>query len=161
MLFAKRKSDGQTVTAYMESKSNAPFVCLECNEEVVLKTGRFRVNHFAHANPIACKFAEGESETHRRCKIEIYLALKKAAGVEDLALERALGEVRPDVSARINGVPVAIEVQISSLSIETIMRRTIDYYRKGICVLWLLQWTPKLDAPRYTPKHWESCPTLF
>src|SRR5580704_9535702 len=112
MLSAKRKSDGQTVTAYMESKSNAPFVCLECNEEVVLKTGKLRVNHFAHANPIACKFAEGESEAHRRCKIEIFLALTKTAGVEDVALERALGEVRPDVSARINGVPVAIEVQL-------------------------------------------------
>ena len=140
----------------MESKANAPFLCLECNEEVVLKTGRHRVNHFAHANPIACQFAEGESEAHRRCKIEIYLALKKTPGVEDVALERALGEVRPDVSARINGVRVAIEVQISSLSIDTIMRRTIDYYRKGICVLWLLQWTPKLDAPRYTPKLWEK-----
>ena len=36
------------------------------------------------------------------------------------------------------------------------MRRTIDYYRKGMCVLWLLQWTPKLDAARYTPKLWEK-----
>jgi competence protein CoiA len=155
MLSAKRQSDGQTVTAYLESQSNGPFRCLECNEEVILKTGRTRVNHFAHANPIACKFAEGESEAHRRCKIEIYLALKKTAGVEYVTLERAFGEVRPDVSARIKGVPVAIEVQISSLSIETIMRRTIDYYRKGMYVLWLLQWTPKLDAKRYTPRHWE------
>ncbi len=73
-----------------------------------------------------------------------------------MALERSLGEVRPDVSADINGVPVAIEVQISSLSVETIMQRTIDYFRKGIYVLWLLQWTPKLDAPRYTPTIWEK-----
>jgi hypothetical protein len=66
LLSAKRKSDGRTVTAYMESKANAPFLCLECNEEVVLKTGRHRVNHFAHANPIACQFAEGESDTARQ-----------------------------------------------------------------------------------------------
>ena len=107
------------MTAYMESKANAPFLCLECNEEVILKTGRSRVNHFAHANPIACKFSEGESEAHRRCKLEIYLALQKQAGVSSIALERPFGNVRPDVSAVIRGVPVAIEVQISSLSQDT------------------------------------------
>jgi competence protein CoiA len=156
MLSAKRKSDGQTVTAYFERKSNGPFLCLQCNEEVILKSGRNRVDHFAHANPIACKFAEGESELHRRCKLEIFEALQNSAGVRDVALERPMGRNRPDVSARINGVPVAIEVQISSLSIDTIMQRTIDYFRKGIYVLWLLQWTPALDAARYTPKLWEK-----
>src|ERR1044071_9020644 len=149
MFSARRKSDGNIVTAYLESKRNAPFLCIDCNEEVILKAGRTKVNHFAHANPIACKFAEGESEEHRRCKMEIYEALKQLPHVRDVILENPLGEVRPDVSAYINGVPVAIEVQISSLSIETIMRRTIDYFRKGIYVLWLLQWTPKLDAKRY------------
>jgi len=51
---------------------------------------------------------------------------------------------------------MAIEVQISSLSVETIMRRTIDYHRKGIYVLWLLQRTPALDRPRYARKIWEK-----
>jgi type I site-specific restriction-modification system R (restriction) subunit len=41
-------------------------------------------------------------------------------------LERPLGTNRPDVSAHINGVPVAIEVQISSLSLETIAYRTMN-----------------------------------
>lgn len=156
MLSARRKSDGQTVTAYFENKRNGPFACLQCNEEVILKCGRNRVNHFAHANPIACKFAEGESDLHRRCKMEIFQVLRTMPGVTDVALERPAGENRPDVSASIHGVPVAIEVQISSLSVETIMRRTIDYYRSGIYVLWLLQWTPALDQPRYAPKIWEK-----
>jgi competence protein CoiA len=155
MLSAKRKSDGQTVTAYFESKANAPFYCLECGEEVVLKTGRRRVNHFAHANPLACGFARGESEAHRLCKMEIYESLSRMPNVTGAALERPLGSNRPDVSAYIDGVPVAIEVQISSLSLETIMQRTIAYHQKGIYVLWLLQWKPELDAGRYTPKLWE------
>lgn len=156
MLRAKRKSDGQIVSAYLESKRNAPFICVDCNEEVILKIGRNRINHFAHANPIACKFFEGESEAHRRCKMEIFEALQKLPNVRSAALERPLGTNRPDLSAYINGVPVAIEIQISSLSIETIMRRTIDYHRRGIYVLWLLQWTPKLESPRYTPRMWEN-----
>jgi competence protein CoiA len=71
-------------------------------------------------------------------------------------LERPLGTVRPDVSAYINGVPVAIEVQITSLSLGTIAYRTTVYMRKGIYVLWLLQWTPELDSNRYTPQLWEK-----
>jgi competence protein CoiA len=155
MLSARRKSDGQTVNAYFETKANGPFYCLVCNDLVALKTGKNKINHFAHVNPLACLFAESESDAHRRCKIEIYKALTQTPGVHDVKLERPLDSVRPDVSAYINGAKVAIEVQISSLSVETIMRRTIDYYRKGIYVLWLLPWTPKLDGKRYSPKLWE------
>jgi len=155
MLSARRKLTGETVTAYLSFKSHGPFVCLDCQEEVILKTGRRTVNHFAHANQLACDSYQNESGAHRRCKMEIFLALQKLPHVRDAAMERPLGTNRPDVSASVNGVPVAIEVQISSLSIETIMQRTIDYYRQGIYVLWLLPWTPKLDSPRYAPKHWE------
>jgi competence protein CoiA len=156
MLSAKRKSDGQIVTAYFSSKIHGPFLCQQCNEEVILKTGRNRVDHFAHANPIACKFAEGESELHRRCKMEIFEALKCWPGVRKVELERPIGLNRADVSAEIRGTPVAIEVQISSLPIETILERTIEYGRNGVYVLWLLQWTPKLDTARYAPRPWEK-----
>jgi len=156
MLCAKQKSTGETVTAYLASKADAPFLCPECGDEVNLKTGRRTINHFAHVNPLACHFTEGESEAHRYCKLEIYEVFLQTPGVTDAAMERPLGSNRPDVSAYINGVPVAIEVQISSLSLETIMRRTIDYHQKGIYVLWLLQWTPKLDGGRYAPRLWEK-----
>lgn len=156
VLSAKRKSDGQTVTAYLESKRNAPFLCADCGDEVILKSGRRRTNHFAHANPLTCRFAQGESEAHRYCKLEIYESLLRMSNVTGAALERPLAGNRPDVSAYINGVPVAIEVQISSLSLETIMRRTIAYHQKGIYVLWLLQWTPELDSERYAPLMWEK-----
>ena len=45
-------------------------------------------------------------------KWKFFEALKKAPNVSNVALEHSLGVVRPDVSATINGVPVAIEVQI-------------------------------------------------
>ena len=156
MLSAKRKSDGRIVYAYFEKKSNGPFLCLECHDEVLLKTGRRRVAHFAHGNPMACQRTSSESDLHRRCKVEIYNALREAPNVGEVTLERALGPVRPDIFAYIDDVPVAIEVQISSLSIDAILERTIWYHRRGIYVLWLLQWTPKLDAPRYRPKPWEK-----
>ena len=156
MLRALRKSDLRYIFADSASKSNGPFTCPECDEEVVLKVGKVRINHFAHVNPVACKFATGESETHRRCKLEIYQALLKHPRVQDVALELPLGSVRPDVSATINGIRVAIEVQISALSMETIIHRTQEYERKGVYVLWLPQWTPYLDGARYSPRLWEK-----
>ena len=123
MLCAKRKFTGEIITAYFTTKAHGPFVCSDCGDEVILKSGRQTVNHFAHVNPLACRYAEGESDGHRRCKMEIFLALQKEPHVRNVMLERPLGTNRPDVSAEINGVPVAIEVQLSSLSIETIMQR--------------------------------------
>ena len=55
MFTARRKSDGQTVTAYLVSKEHGPFKCPDCGDEVILKTGRRTVNHFAHVNPLACR----------------------------------------------------------------------------------------------------------
>jgi competence protein CoiA len=156
MLLAKRKTTGEIIPAYFASKNHGPFVCPDCKEEVILKMGRQTVNHFAHTNPIACKFAIGESDLHRRCKMEIFKALQIAPDVRNVELERPIGMYRADVSAEINDAPVAIEVQLSSLSLETIQERTIEYFREGVYVLWLLQWTPALDSPRYTPAHWEK-----
>lgn len=155
MLSAIRKSDGQIVTAYHECGENGQFRCRECGDPVILRLGHNRINHFAHENPIQRHYAENESELHRRCKMEIFEALRILPNVHDVALERPLGTNRPDISAHIDNVPVALEVQISDLLVETIMQRTIDYHRSGWYVLWLLQWTPKLDVPRYVPRIWE------
>ncbi len=156
MLSAQRKSDGQTAYAYFESSSNAPFVCSACNAEVILRTNANQANYFTHASPFGCQYGEGESAEHRYCKMEIFRALLQESGVTDVMLERPLGTNRPDVSFYINNVPVAIEVQISSLSLETITARTVEYARKGIYVLWLLPWTPELNGDRYAPKLWEK-----
>src|SRR4051812_16444308 len=107
MLCAKRKSDGEIVSAYFESKRNAPFLCCDCNEEVVLHAGKQRVNYFAHANPLACRNGEGESEEHRKCKIEIFLALQSRPEVHHAKLECRFERNRADVFAEIRGVPVA------------------------------------------------------
>jgi len=48
-----------------------------------------------------------------------------------------MGTVRPDVSGFISGIPFAIEVQISALTMEQIVYRTREYAKKGIYVLWL------------------------
>jgi len=152
---SNENENGQIVAAYFSTKADGPFACVDCREEVFLRAGRSQVDHFAHANPITCKFALGESELHRRCKMEIFEGLRQHPNTTNVALERSIGEMRPDIFAIINETPVAIEVQISSLSLETIIQRTIRYAQNGNYVLWLLRWTRALDAPRYAPKVWE------
>ena len=70
-----------------------------------MKTVRLRVNNFAHMNPIACKFAEGESEAHRSCKLEGLLA-----GRPDAA-----PHVRPKVSLIIRKLETPIHGPITAL----------------------------------------------
>jgi len=156
MLCAIRKSDRRPVSAYHMVKEQGPFQCPECGDPVVLKTGHNRINHFAHEHPLATHYSENESDEHRKCKMEIFEALCKLPNVRGAELERPMGANRPDIFAYINGTPVAIEVQLSNLSVETIMQRTIEYHRKGIYVLWLLPWVETLDRSRYMPRSWEK-----
>jgi competence protein CoiA len=122
----------------------------------MLRKGTIKIAHFAHVPHVACRFGHPESEEHRRCKLEIYQALSDRADVTRLELERPLGEVRPDISAVIRGVPVAIEVQITVLPIETVIHRTVEYAKRGIALLWISPWTPKLDDYRYSPSFREK-----
>ena len=155
MLRAIRKDDGETVEAWSQKESSGLFACPSCGGEVILRGGRRRLDHFAHVAERKCLHDLGESENHRRCKAELWVCLADAPHVSDVQLERPLGEVRADVSANINGVPVAIEIQLSNLSVDDIIRRTKEYTRRGIYVLWLARWKPALDSGRYTPKPWE------
>ena len=156
MLRAIRKSDGESVIASGQQKFQAPFNCPECGAEVILHKGSFKTPHFAHKPPVLCAYGSGESEEHRRCKLQIYESLLKSSRVTQLELERPLGTVRPDIIGFINGLEVAIEVQISSLSLEVIARRTKDYARRNITLLWLGQWNSALDEERYSPRPWEK-----
>jgi len=61
-----------------------------------------------------------------------------------------------DVFCYIGSTPIAIEVQLSALTIDQIVYRTIEYCRKGIYVSWLPVFSNKLQSKRYAPKLWEK-----
>lgn len=163
MLCALCNNDKVKVEAVNVEKAHGPFVCPECLMPVILRKCRMRVDHFAHIPPVTCEYGQGESEQHRKCKIEIYESLKRFPNVTRLELERNLHDVRPDVSCYIGNIPVAIEVQISALSYDTILRRTQSYAKKGICLIWVGQWKHEMDeCERYSPKLWEKwCHAAF
>ena len=156
MLTAIRQTDGRKVGAWEAEKGGGPFECFCCRRVVTLRKGRVYAAHFAHQPPVSCEYGAGESEEHRRCKIALYEALAADPRVGKCELERDLGTVRPDVSAYVRGVPVAFEVQLSSLSLERIVYRTGEYARKGTYVLWLPVAHEGLRRGLYGPRPWEA-----
>jgi competence protein CoiA len=146
---------GEKVHARLADRASGPFTCFCCRSQVTLRRGQAKAAHFAHRPPYNCEYGQGESDEHRRAKEEIFEHLSRLPHVTKLELERDLIEVRPDVSCYIGGVPVAVEVQASSLSVERIARRTAEYARKGVYVLWLPLFTPRLLSELYDPRPWE------
>jgi competence protein CoiA len=155
MLTAKRQSDDLKITAWEAERDQRPFLCNCCNQIVTLRRGGIRAPHFAHQPPVTCEYGTGESEEHRRAKLAIYESLRTNDRVKKCEIERNLGTVRPDISAYINNVPVAIEVQLSSLSLDRIKYRTAEYARRGIYLLWLPLYTTALKGELYQPRPWE------
>lgn len=151
-----RDSDNKKVFAYQSVKANGPFSCPKCRCELILKKGKIKVHHFAHKPPFNCGLGKGETDTHRRCKESIYRCLANRDNVSHLDVEANLGPIIADVYAEINGKPVAIEVQKSKVSVNEIRRRTIEYEKLGINVLWLALLNKKLNQDRYSPSAWEK-----
>jgi competence protein CoiA len=156
MLTAARERGGEKVAAWEVERGDGPFFCFCCRQVVTLRKGEIKAPHFAHVPPVTCEYGTGESETHRRCKLALFECLSSDPRVTKCEMERNLGTVRPDVSAYIAGVPVAVEVQLSHLSLARIQYRTSEYARKGIYVLWLPVYTSELKRQLYSPRPWEQ-----
>jgi competence protein CoiA len=155
MLTAARQNNGRKVAAWEVERQEGPFLCFCCQQIVTLRKGEIKAPHFAHIPPVICEYGTGESEAHRRCKIALYESLSAHLCVRKCEMERNLGTVRPDVSAYINDVPVAVEVQLSNLSLARIQYRTAEYARRGIYVLWLSIKTTDFKTKLYSPSPWE------
>ncbi len=144
------------VLAMEAHKDDGPFHCPQCEEELILKQGRVKIAHFAHLPNSVCSYAgTPESAEHSNVKLEIYEALKSQPEVSKLQVERYLKEVRPDISFCFENTYIAIEVQISPLSLDELVRRTTAYTQKNIYVLWTPILPMDVFSGRYAPKEWE------
>lgn len=147
-MFVALDPQNQSRCAWEVERSDGPFRCPNpaCGAAVVLKKGVVRTHHFAHLPPACALGGGGEGEVHMFAKRSIYDALKAHPDALNCALERYLGEVRPDISLRIRGVPVAVEIQKSTISIDLIKHRMAAYTAKGIHVVWVAPALPKMTT---------------
>lgn len=139
MFTAINQLSKKKVLADEVEKSDGPFSCESCKNEVVLRQGYVRIEHFAHKSDSACNYA-GESEEHLQMNREIYAHLNATLKGKVIAIEmeKHLGDVRPDIYVQGKQKNIAIEVQVSALTPAQIIYRTSRYAAKDIYVLWVL-----------------------
>jgi competence protein CoiA len=148
----------ELVNAKDVGKDDGPFLCLECAAHLQLKKGTIKAHHFAHLIDAGCRCGYGEGERHRQLKEEICATLTSSSQVSNLQQERReLKLVYPDISFRFHGKGwVAVEAQVTPISIGTIQRRVQTYTDQGIALLWVLPSNEALvDGDRYRPTRWE------
>lgn len=161
--FAKQLKTGRSVSASEATKSDGPFVCGVCYSDAIVKKCVEKKDHFAHEAPRSPAIGARESTLHSSCKKEICAALQAAHPDGKWEVERPIGEnakykigaVRPDISGRINGSRLVIEIQASALSITQILKRTEIYSKRGIPTLWIVPLREPLTQALFRPRLYE------
>lgn len=139
---------GVRIAAHIAQRSDGPFACPRCWTKAIVHKDRGggRIDHFAHNAPLTPLIPHGESEIHRVAKNEICDALKALAPDGKWEVERRIQknekretpDLVPDISGYLGKQPLVIEVQWSTLSLATILKRSKAYFRWRTPVLWIL-----------------------
>lgn len=69
--------------------------------------------------------------------------------------DKGLSAVVPDISGRIGDQRVVIEVQASAMTIPKIIKRTTEYAKRGIPILWVVPLSTNLGDAPFRPRLYE------
>ena len=127
-------------------KRISTFQCLQCKEEVILKSGPLKIPHFAHKRKSECahSFSEGESEDHLNGKLQLHTFFLQHHSKPQLEPFIPKIKQRPDILVHDNHSQVAIEYQCSPILPAVIESRNTGYKQQQIEPLWILR-TPSIS----------------
>lgn len=146
MLTAIRASDQKLVAGQsIRKRTEEKYYCPECGAEVIhhKSAAGVVIGHFKHrSGTTGCSLA-GESLLHLQTKAQILEYLRREHGNAFRLLEaeyRGLGpELRPDIFLLTQkGTRIAIEVQVSDITVDEMTRRFKAYSQLRIYLLWVL-----------------------
>jgi competence protein CoiA len=142
----KKRIDITTINNPRQVLKAGDCICQLCEKPMIIKAGEVLQAHFAHQSscPSSEYSSQPESPEHRAAKK--YLAehlVEEFPEYEGATIEYEvpIPEVRriADLLATWpNGHRKALEVQLSAITIEHLRKRTEDYERAGINVVWWL-----------------------
>ena len=138
-----------------------PIRMIGCNQpgHMVRKNG---LQFFRHApNSMLCNCERGESLQHLRLKYQIYNLFKSHGWEVDVEFYSPDGPMRADVLAWQKDRKIAIEVQWSPISLDSIQDRDKKYTNIGIESYWLLQNLPNNWHFGCKEKYHDLTPTDF
>lgn len=118
-----------------QAKRGGAYFCPVCDSKVTFKAGTVRIPHFSHYRIEQCirYLYKAESIQHLQAKHDLYLHIKASREVD---MEIYLSEIEqiPDLLMD----KTAIEIQLSTISIDLLLARTRGYRSLGMNVVWLL-----------------------
>lgn len=162
--FALIRQTGQRVHVEDVTKSDGPFICPSCLSDAVRKHCTEKKDHFAHKAPTSKVIKQSESALHRECKLEIFEALRTSIPdgrwvCDSVRIKadksRKLPELQPDIGGRINGKRIAIEIQVSSLTLPQIIKRVSGYSGRDVAIIWIVPLKEPLPDGIFRPRLYE------
>ncbi len=160
---ALQKENNSIVSAYDVTKTDGPFYCPVCLCEVVVRKCTDKEDHFAHHARQSPIIRKCDRKLHNQCRDEILEYLKQIFPNGNWAAERAIVSkderhktVIPDISGRIDGKPIAIEIQLSPYSIKKIYQKVTEYRKRKISVLYIIPLREELGDKSFRPRLFEK-----
>ena len=171
-LWAISRKTKTRIHANHATKSCGPFFCPDTMEELIIKKCYNKRDHFAYHGRLSPTYGSSESELHWDCKNEICDSLKESYPSGKWAVERPVpsnlqlrvGKLIPDISGRIpshdtgpkdKGIPIIIEVQVSTLTISKVLNRINGYNSRKAHILWVVPLKKELGSEPYRPREFE------
>ena len=160
---ASNLHSGDKWEAEVAYKRDGPFICPACFSDAVLRKCSEKVDHFAHKSRLSPVLGPKEMVLHNACTREINSLLEVRFPNGKWEVQRAIPEKKshkipklvPDISGRMGNTRVAIEVQVSSLTIPLIVQRTMAYALRGIALIWIVPLHEPLGTVPFRPRLYE------
>ena len=160
--FAKNQKTHREYSAESATKADGPFYCSWCNSEAIVRKCTEKIDHFAHKTRLS-PIGQRETKLHEACKEEICELLAERFPEGKWATEREIAASKkaktpklvPDISGRINGTPIAIEVQATSMSVPKIISKSENYSKLNISLLWIVPLIRELGNETFRPRLFE------
>jgi competence protein CoiA len=151
----RKRIDITTFEHPRQELNNGAFICPFCNTPMIIKAGMIKQPHFAHINTCTSPYgSHPESPEHREGKAFLKRNLPlRYPEYKDARFEyewpiKEVSRIVDLLAIFPNGHRVAHEVQLASITTETLEKRTNDYRRAGIDVIWWLGKAANTNANR-------------
>ena len=162
--YAISEKTGRTVFCEDVTKKDGPFYCPRCRSTVIVRKCTEKEDHIAHKSRCSPVLTEKDQTLHTECKRTIcnYLSQKYPSGNWEIERpiegrpEKGLKRIVPDISGRIDNIPIAIEVQKTAYTLNKIKEKTEQYYKRRVYVLWIIPLKQDLGEDDFRPRLFEK-----
>ncbi|MCQ6274304.1 competence protein CoiA [Bacillus sp. V3B] len=120
-------------------RKEGEFYCPECKEQVLMKVGTHRIEHFAHQKGSRCvESYERESDYHLNGKLQLFHWLEAQSFHPEIEPFYDSIRQRPDIGVSICNQNIVFEFQCSVIPPELMMKRTKQYVLKNYKPIWIM-----------------------